>query len=154
LVEGQKEPNPWAICTAQVGRDDKNKYESCVKGVKKQHNINEEELITELETDLKERVQIMLANILAEMPELAQSTPEEKAEIGDALASTLADQLTRSVAEKSRGPVSKEEEAEEIKKSMVAEMSAMAGGAVQGHAGNAFTGEEEDEQKRTTTSRV
>ena len=119
----------------------------------------EEELITELETDLKERVQIMLANILAEMPELAQSTPEEKAEIGDALASQLADQLTRSVAEKSRGPINKEEEAEEIKKQMVeedvvTEMSAMAGGAVQGHAGNAFIGEEDDEQKRTTTSRV
>jgi len=28
--------NPWAICTESVGRDDKEKYERCVKKVKKQ----------------------------------------------------------------------------------------------------------------------
>ena len=31
-----EENNPWAICTAQVGREDKEKYEKCVKSVKKQ----------------------------------------------------------------------------------------------------------------------
>ena len=30
----QGENNPWAICAANVGRDDKEKYESCVKQVK------------------------------------------------------------------------------------------------------------------------
>ena len=34
LVE--KENNPWAICTASVGRDDMAKYERCVKKVKRQ----------------------------------------------------------------------------------------------------------------------
>ena len=119
----------------------------------------EEDLVNEQETDLIERVKIMLANWLADpeaMPELEGSTPEEKAEIGDALASSLADQLTRSVAEKSRAP---DDEAKEIEKqmkggSMVAEMSAGAAGAVAGYAGNAFIGEKDDEQKRTTTSRV
>ena len=33
----EKENNPWAICTAQVGREDKEKYEKCVKSVKKQN---------------------------------------------------------------------------------------------------------------------
>lgn len=31
--------NPWAICTAQVGREDEDKYESCVMGVKEKHGI-------------------------------------------------------------------------------------------------------------------
>jgi len=33
----EKENNPWAICTAQVGREDKEKYEKCVKSVKQQN---------------------------------------------------------------------------------------------------------------------
>ena len=35
LVE-KDENNPWAICTASVGREDKEKYERCVKSVKRQ----------------------------------------------------------------------------------------------------------------------
>lgn len=31
----KKKYNPWAVCTAQVGREDKDKYEKCVMGVKK-----------------------------------------------------------------------------------------------------------------------
>ena len=33
--------NPWAICTASVGREDKVKYERCVMDIKKQHGISE-----------------------------------------------------------------------------------------------------------------
>ena len=33
----EKENNPWAICTASVGRKDKEKYEKCVKSVKKKN---------------------------------------------------------------------------------------------------------------------
>lgn len=33
--------NPWAICTASVGRKDKKKYERCVKGVKKESGMKE-----------------------------------------------------------------------------------------------------------------
>lgn len=47
VKEGEtKENNPWAICTASVGRDDKEKYEACVMDVKKKlnmENITEEE---------------------------------------------------------------------------------------------------------------
>ena len=34
-----EENNPWAICTASVGREDKEKYERCVMGVKKEKGI-------------------------------------------------------------------------------------------------------------------
>lgn len=40
----KKKPNPWAICTAQVGRDDKEKYEKCVLSVKEKHGIKKENL--------------------------------------------------------------------------------------------------------------
>lgn len=33
----KEENNPWAICTASVGREDKEKYEKCVKSVKRQN---------------------------------------------------------------------------------------------------------------------
>ena len=33
----EEENNPWAICTASVGRKDKDKYEKCVMSVKKQN---------------------------------------------------------------------------------------------------------------------
>jgi len=39
-LEEEKENNPWAICTASVGREDKEKYEKCVKSVKKQNKNN------------------------------------------------------------------------------------------------------------------
>lgn len=37
----EEENNPWAICTASVGREDKEKYESCVRQVKKEYGIKE-----------------------------------------------------------------------------------------------------------------
>lgn len=37
LRMNEEENNPWAICTASVGREDKEKYEKCVKSVKKQY---------------------------------------------------------------------------------------------------------------------
>lgn len=41
MSEGKKENNPWAICTASVGRENKDKYEACVMDVKKQKGIEE-----------------------------------------------------------------------------------------------------------------
>ena len=35
----KKQPNPWAVCTASVGREDKAKYERCVMDVKHKHGI-------------------------------------------------------------------------------------------------------------------
>ena len=41
VSENETENNPWAICSASVGRDDKEKYEACVIKVKKEYNIEE-----------------------------------------------------------------------------------------------------------------
>jgi hypothetical protein len=37
-LQEKQEYNPWAVCTASVGRENKDKYEACVKGVKKQED--------------------------------------------------------------------------------------------------------------------
>ena len=39
VAESKKKDNPWAICTASVGREDKEKYEKRVKSVKKEKGI-------------------------------------------------------------------------------------------------------------------
>jgi hypothetical protein len=39
--EDKSKNNPWAICTASVGREDKEKYEACVRDVKKENGIDE-----------------------------------------------------------------------------------------------------------------
>lgn len=44
MEEEKKKPNPWAICTSQVGREDKDKYEKCVQSVKDQYDIKKENL--------------------------------------------------------------------------------------------------------------
>lgn len=43
-AKAKKKTNPWAVCTSEVGRDDEDKYEKCVKSVKKQSNIEEKTL--------------------------------------------------------------------------------------------------------------
>tara|TARA_Y100000593_G_C4305526_1_gene335529 strand:+ start:2144 stop:2725 length:582 start_codon:yes stop_codon:yes gene_type:complete len=37
VITEEDENNPWAICTASVGREDKEKYEKCVMSVKAQN---------------------------------------------------------------------------------------------------------------------
>lgn len=39
-----KPVNPWAVCTTSVGREDKAKYERCVKDVKKKSPIKEDKI--------------------------------------------------------------------------------------------------------------
>lgn len=41
MDEAKAKNNPWAICTASVGRDDKDKYEACVMDVKKKMGVDE-----------------------------------------------------------------------------------------------------------------
>jgi hypothetical protein len=54
--------NPWAVCTASVGREDKEKYEKCVMDVKNTQKMHEdlerlseyiERLITDSEVNPK-----------------------------------------------------------------------------------------------------
>ncbi len=37
--------NPWAVCTKSVGREDKDKYERCVKQIKKQNREKNSSII-------------------------------------------------------------------------------------------------------------
>ena len=39
MAADKEKNNPWAICTESVGREDKEKYEKCVKSVKKEKGI-------------------------------------------------------------------------------------------------------------------
>lgn len=78
ISEGETKNNPWAICTAKVGREDKAKYESCVKDVKKEYGIKEE--ITEndyMEEDalneIEQAVDDMLENDDMSLTELEEA---------------------------------------------------------------------------------
>lgn len=42
VEELAKKNNPWVMCTSSVGREDKAKYEACVKDIKKQHGMSED----------------------------------------------------------------------------------------------------------------
>lgn len=53
IYEGKKAKNPWAICTASVGREDKEKYEKCVMDIKKKEGITES--LTEAEYSEKQK---------------------------------------------------------------------------------------------------
>lgn len=41
MYNEEKENNPWAICTASVGRENQEKYEKCVMAVKKRMELDE-----------------------------------------------------------------------------------------------------------------
>lgn len=63
----KKKPNPWAICTASVGRDNMKKYEKCVMDIKKQHKMDEdlqrlEEYIERIITDSEVNPKIKKGN--------------------------------------------------------------------------------------------
>jgi hypothetical protein len=44
-LEEEEKNNPWAICTSSVGREDKEKYEKCVKSIKAQNRGKQNECI-------------------------------------------------------------------------------------------------------------
>ncbi len=94
--EEAEKPNPWAICTDSVGREDKEKYERCVKDVKAQHNLKEGsegttafdlvkqiskalELIEEKPRNLPEAARILydvLETLRSDDPKLNPATPK------------------------------------------------------------------------------
>ena len=117
-----------------------------------------EDLIQE-EERFKEALRPYLANIVADIEEFgaAGQNEEMKKEIIDTLAASVSSQLEDIIVQKS-GEITSDEEAKEREVAKLSEpleeMSSMAGGAVQGYAGNAFIGEEDDEQERSTNARV
>ena len=97
-----------------------------------------EEVNAEYENKLRDQIKMMLGNIAVRIPELSQSTPEEKANLMDPLVGSVLAQLVQTIASVSAKPVEKkdEDETEEIVQKMD-EVSAMAAGAVAG-GGNAW----------------
>ena len=173
LVEGEK-ANPWAICTAQVGRENEKKYESCVKQVKKKHNISEE--LNEPETvmaspseaaadssqaqkvppeEIEKLRQELSGMFKIVLPRLGLSADMET-DTFEAVVATVADDLTKAKEEDNQ------EKADERKKQgnnlgAMAEASAMAGaggGSVEGAAGGSawinFQGEDNEQKTRVT----
>lgn len=62
MDEAKKKNNPWAICTASVGREDKAKYEACVMDVKKKMGMDEEAYMNEVEmTEAEMAIDEMIA---------------------------------------------------------------------------------------------
>jgi len=81
-----KKYNPWAICTAQVGRKNKKKYERCVMDVKKSINegkdpVNlflEEKIVSLLERHLQPRITKKEFLEMISETKTAPSKPKEK----------------------------------------------------------------------------
>jgi hypothetical protein len=55
-IEEKDKNNPWAICTASVGREDKAKFERCVMDVKKQKGIKENKFSISKAIDVMESI--------------------------------------------------------------------------------------------------
>ena len=131
IRESKKKPNPWATCTAQVGRENKDKYESCVKQVKSQHGITEEinqQEELKLDSNQTKELQMVISNLINKfiesgaVPELKVAAGIERGDIDiqdskQSLINTIMNYVSETLDN-----IMKEEE--------VNEASAMAGGAV------------------------
>jgi len=74
--------NPWAICTAQVGRGDKAKYERCVKKVKNESLSMDEAMCGSRrkrlkKANLKVESKILLKRVISESDRLPEYRPGE-----------------------------------------------------------------------------
>lgn len=86
VTETDDKNNPWAICTASVGREDKEKYEKCVKDVKKQKGIKESKKGFSIESALENMDSIIGEDTTDKVSEILNSLTESEKE---ALLSTL-----------------------------------------------------------------
>lgn len=78
-TEEENKNNPWAICTASVGREDKEKYESCVRDVKKEKGIDE--TITEAEYCGMEEEEVELSEEEAAVEAMLEERDEDENEV-------------------------------------------------------------------------
>jgi len=80
IGEGKKKKkkyNPWAVCTASVGRKNKKKYEDCVMGVKKKLKEGKDPYEYIIESKMEEIVENHLAPKISKK-ELIQVIQEKK----------------------------------------------------------------------------
>jgi hypothetical protein len=80
IEEAKDKNNPWAICTASVGREDKEKFEKCVMDVKKQHDIKESKKGFSISTAMDKMDSIIGEDITDKVNDILNSlTESEKA---------------------------------------------------------------------------
>jgi hypothetical protein len=77
----EEENNPWAICTTSVGREDKDKFERCVKDVKAKNKLKEskkgfsiESALTKMDSIIGEETTDKVTEILNSLTESEKST--------------------------------------------------------------------------------
>lgn len=86
IEEAKGKNNPWAICTASVGREDKEKFEKCVMDVKKQHDIKESKKGFSIENAMANMDSIIGEDASDKVSEILNSLTESERE---ALLNTL-----------------------------------------------------------------
>lgn len=86
IEEAKDKNNPWAICTASVGREDNEKFEKCVMDVKKQHDIKESKKGFSIETAMARMDSIIGEDTSDKVSDILNSLTESEKE---ALLNTL-----------------------------------------------------------------
>jgi hypothetical protein len=86
IPESKDKNNPWAICTASVGRKDNEKFEKCVMDVKKQHDIKESKKGFSIETAMARMDSIIGEDTSDKVSDILNSLTESEKE---ALLNTL-----------------------------------------------------------------
>lgn len=93
--------NPWAICTAQVGRSDKQKYEKCVLGVKKglkEEEVPDTEKHDELDRIVSDHIELIVDEVMHSWLELSSlENPNVWKSKVEQQADKLSQDLTRTV---------------------------------------------------------
>ena len=78
----EEENNPWAICTTSVGREDKDKFERCVKDVKAKNKLKESKKGFSIESALTKMDSIIGEETTDKVTEILNSlTESEKSEL-------------------------------------------------------------------------
>jgi hypothetical protein len=76
MSEEKDKDNPWAICTASVGREDKAKFERCVMDVKKQKGIKENKFSIAKAIDVMEDIVVESDKVTELLNTLTESEKE------------------------------------------------------------------------------
>ena len=78
IEEAKDKNNPWAICTASVGREDNEKFEKCVMDVKKQHDIKESKKGFSISTAMDKMDSIIGEDITDKVNDILNSLTESE----------------------------------------------------------------------------
>ena len=106
----KKKYNPWAVCTASVGRENKKKYEDCVMGVKKKLKEGKSPYEYIIESKIEEIVENNLSPKLSKS-EILRIIAEKKME----MKKPIGKMTTMSMAENTETAPAKPKEKEKVR---------------------------------------